>query len=188
MQRRDVLKGLSVLLGTGLSGACQRALEVPAAERVVQAAVYDQQQQQIAHLIADLIIPETDTPGALAAGVGEFIDYVVSTWFQAEEQARFIAGLADVASRSHAEHQATFVELSKEQQVQLLTQIEAVQQPASPFAAFGSGDFFAQIKELTVVGYYTSEVGATIERKYLPMPGHYDGYHQYAEVGRQWAR
>ena len=90
MQRRDLLKGLSLLLGTGLSGACQRALDVPVAERVVLAAVYDQQQQQIAHLIADLIIPETDTPGALDAGVGEFIDYVVSTWFQADEQERFI--------------------------------------------------------------------------------------------------
>ena len=187
MQRRDLLKGLSVLLGTGLSGACQRALEVPAAERDVLAAVYDQQQRQIAHLIADLIIPETDTPGALDAGVGEFIDYVVSTWFQADEQERFIAGLADIASRAQAEHQSSFADLSKEMQVQLLTHIEAAQQPVSPFSSFGSGDFFAQIKELTVVGYYTSEVGATQERKYMPMPGRYDGYHKYAEVGRQWA-
>jgi gluconate 2-dehydrogenase gamma chain len=188
MQRRNVLKGLSVLLGTGLSGACQRALDVPAAERVVAALVYDREQQQIAHLIADLIIPETDTPGALAAGVGEFIDYVVSTWFQADEQQRFIAGLADIGVRAQAEHSASFVELTKDKQVQLLQQIEASQMPASPFSPFGSGEFFAQIKELTVVGYYTSEVGATQERKYVPMPGHYDGYHKYADVSRQWAR
>ena len=150
--------------------------------------MYDLEQQQTAHRIADLIIPETDTPGAIDAGVGEFIDYVVSTWFDPDEQQRFIAGLADIASRAQVAHNASFVDLPTDQQVQLLQQIEAGEQPASPFSAFGAGEFFAQIKELTVVGYYTSEVGATQERKYVPMPGRYDGYHKYAAVGRQWAK
>jgi hypothetical protein len=187
MQRRDVLKGLSLLLGSGLSGACSKALEVPEAERVVSATVYNQDQRHIAHRIADLIIPQTDTPGALDAGVGEFIDYVVSVWFQADEQARFIAGLTGLESAAMTQHKAAFVDLRTEQQVLLLQSIEAAQTPTSPFAPFGSGEFFAQIKELTVVGYYTSEVGATQERKYVPMPGRYDGYHKYADVGRQWS-
>ena len=47
----------------------------------------------------------------------------------------------------------------------------------------GGKAFFEHAKQLTVFGYYTSEIGMTIERRYLPVPGRFDGAYPYAEVG-----
>ena len=46
---------------------------------------------------------------------------------------------------------------------------------------------FARLKELTVVGYYATEVGTKQERQYVPMPGWYDGYYKLSAVGKQWS-
>ena len=189
MQRRDVLKGLTVLLGGGLSTACQQAVQIPPAKRVTSIPVYSNTQRDIAYRVADLIIPVTDTPGALDAGVGEFIDYVVTQWFSEQEQALFITGLDALGDAALLTHNAPFLTLTIQQQVALLERVQAQekQDPAGITQPLGSGSFFKQIKELTVVGYYTSEVGATQERKYIPMPGYYDGYHKLSNVGRQWS-
>lgn len=47
--------------------------------------------------------------------------------------------------------------------------------------------FFRTMKELTVVGYYTSEVGATVELRHEAVPGRYQGCVPFTEVGRTWA-
>lgn len=189
MHRRDVLKGLSVMLGGTLSSACQQAVQIPQAQRIVAAPIYDMTQRDIAYRVADLILPVTDTPGALDAGVGEFIDYVVTQWFTEQEQKRFLAGLDALAEAALKTFGAPFLTLDMQQQVSLLEQAEAQETNVRDDMTqpFGAGSFFKQIKELTVVGYYTSEVGATQERKYTPMPGYYDGYHKFANVGRQWS-
>lgn len=187
MQRRDVLKGLSLLLGGGLSSACQQALNVPVGQRSIGQAGYTQQQRAIAHRVADLIIPATDTPGALEAGAGEFIDYTVAVWFEDDERQRFITGLDDLEQAALERFNVSFIALDEAQQIQLLEKIEQQAAPVDMFQPVGAGDFFAQIKELTVAGYYTSQAGATRELKYLPMPGYYDGHYKFAQTGRQWS-
>ncbi len=47
--------------------------------------------------------------------------------------------------------------------------------------------FFRTMKELTLVGYYTSEPGATRELRHAPVPGRYEGCIPFAQVGRTWA-
>ena len=47
--------------------------------------------------------------------------------------------------------------------------------------------FFRTMKELTLLGYYTSEIGATKELHYLPVPGRFEGCVPIARVGRAWA-
>ena len=60
--------------------------------------------------IAELIIPQTDTPGAKAARVNEFIDLILTEWYDEKERGRFLAGLADVDSRSQKMFGKNFVE------------------------------------------------------------------------------
>lgn len=189
MQRREVLKRVTLLLGGSLSSACQQALQqLRADDRDAVPVAYNPQQREIAHRLADLIIPPTDTPGALQAGVGEFIDYVVSRWYHKGERARFLAGLDQLQRQARVQFGSNFVELPASQQAQLLSDAAASQANESASAqAFGEGSFFTQIKELTVVGYYTSEIGSTQELNYLPMPGSYDGHYKFAQVGRQWS-
>ena len=185
MHRREMLRRLSVLTGGTLSLACQQALAVPPAERAA-ARVYSQEQGALVARLADLIIPTTDTPGAAAAGVGEFIDYVVAAWYSKDERARFVAGLEALETTARESHGKAFLALDENQQTALLGAL-AADEVLDINANFGTGDFFAQLKEMTVVGYYTSEIGATQERSYVPMPGKYDGHFKFDQVGRQWA-
>ena len=188
MQRRDVLKSLAVVLGGAVSHGCSQALEVPVAQRVAVAGVLTDEQRGAVYRCADLIIPTTDTPGALEAGVGEFLDYVISVWYTEDEPEVFFAGLTQLLEEAQSAHGEHFIALKEPQQVALLKAAEAREPASDPFAFGGSNSgFFKKIKELTVTGYYTSEVGATIERKYVPMPGFYDGDYKFSEVGRLWA-
>ena len=188
LERRDLLKGLAVILGAAISPACQRAAEVPAAQRMAGVARWSLEQRAIAHRCADLIMPATDTPSALAVGVGEFMDYVASVWLQQSELEELLAGLNGLQEEAQRQYAKDFVHLSETEQVQLLTQMEA----ASSVLNAGwqeelRSKVFARLKELTVVGYYSSEVGAKQERVYVPMPGRYDGYFKLNKVGRQWS-
>ena len=188
LERRDLLKGLAVVLGAAISPACQRAAEVPAAQRMAGVARWSLEQRAIAHRCADLIMPATDTPSALAVGVGEFMDYVASVWLQQSELDELLVGLNGLQEEAQRQYTKNFVDLSEMEQVQLLTQMETA---SSVLNASSQEELrskvFARLKELTVVGYYSSEVGAKQERVYVPMPGRYDGYFKLNKVGRQWS-
>ncbi len=188
MQRRDVLKSLAVVLGGAISQSCSQALDVPAAQRVALAGAMTDAQRGAVYRCADLIIPTTDTPGAIEAGVDEFLDYVISVWYSEDEREVFFAGLEQMLEQAQSTYGAHFGALNESQQVALLQAAEAREPASDAFAFVNSGSgFFSKIKELTVIGYYMSEVGATLERKYVPMPGFYDGDYKFSEVGRLWA-
>ena len=133
--------------------------------------------------IAELIIPRTDTPGASDAGVPGFIDQMMANYYLDEDKLEFQAGLKQVDADAQAAHGKNFVDLTEEEQVALLEEYDQ--------AAFGEdGDrehFFRRMKELTVLGFCTSEAGATEFLKYDPVPGDYKGCIPYSDVGRTWA-
>jgi len=127
----------------------------------------------MATTIADAIIPTTDTPGARAAGVGPFMDFMVEQTFDAEELNRFLAGLDEVDSRSLRTVGTSFLEATETQRIDVLTGMEA---EALTSAEGGSPPhFFDTIKSLTLFGYYTSEIGMTEELGWRMIPGSYDG-------------
>jgi hypothetical protein len=106
-------------------------------------------------VLSELIIPQTDTPGARAAKVNEFIDLVLSDALEPERK-EFLRGLAWMDARSRELYGADFVAASSEQQTSLLTRI------SSPEPAAGDevgAEFFRAVKGMTITGYYSSEVG-----------------------------
>ena len=120
---------------------------------------------------AELILPQTDTPGALAAGVPQFIDFMLAEGFADPEREHFLAGLDEVEGISQREFKLPFLELAAQRQVTILQQLEAA--TGTGTSADNPG-FFRVLKELTLIGYYTSEPGATLEARYVPMPGRYE--------------
>jgi len=109
--------------------------------------------------IADLIIPATDTPGALLSRVPSYIDLVVSR--NSEHQSVYKDGLEWLQKASMERHQKPFVQLTEEQQIAILT-------PLCDAADAGklahAGDvFFRAIKNMTADGYYTSKDGLSGE-------------------------
>jgi hypothetical protein len=135
----------------------------------------------------DQIIPATDTPGAKGARVNEFIDVILTEWATEEERTRFLDGLAVVDKQSNQLFGKDFVAASTSQQVTLLrsmddaaTVIRAEMRrhaPNTPPEADSQlkGDFFIVFKNITLHGYYTSEVAFTKELNLEIIPGAFHG-------------
>lgn len=127
-------------------------------------------------VVAEVIIPATETPGARAAGVPQFVDRALAGYYDPADGARLKAGLDRIDSDARAAHGAAFASLTGAQQLALLTRYDAE-----------GVAFFRALKELITIGYFTSEPGATIALRYDPVPGDYRGCIPFSEVGRGWA-
>ena len=189
MDRRELLK--FVALGTALPAM---PAEVLAALREVHAGlasnpprkVFTAHQDATVATMAELIIPATDTPGAKAARVNEFIDHIVADWYSGEERARFLAGLADVDSRAQSQFQKNFVDASLAQQSEILRALGAEMAHATAVLATAprgyrgstpepEDNFYFMFRQLTLTGYFTSEAGFTLQLKEVIIPGRFDG-------------
>lgn len=140
--------------------------------------------------VVDRIIPTTDTPGAVEVGVPEFVDVMLKDNYQEGAQKRFLEGLAELEKDAMSNHNSSFVQLSTEQQDALLKKYdEAAYETINKDGYNGDRErpFFNMIKELTLVGFFTSEVGATEVLQYDPLPGTYEGCVPLEEVGKAWA-
>jgi hypothetical protein len=136
--------------------------------------------------MTDLIIPETDTPGAKAVRVNEFIDLILTEWAHEDERQKFLSGLEDIDKRSNAIFGKNFIDGTPVQQEAVLSEldqryaIDREDRAAHPYVrrphnAEFTGDFFGVVKRLTLYGYYTSEVGFTQELRKQIIPGAYHG-------------
>ena len=134
--------------------------------------------------IADHILPETDTPGARAVGVHRFIDAMLAECYPVEERERFLAGLADVDAHARRTCGRAFLQCATTEQRALLVHLDREAFATTPGP---EAPFFRTMKELTLVGYYTSEIGDTRELRHAPVPGRFDGCVPLAEIGRAWA-
>ena len=194
--RREALSRVAILLGGAISPPTLAGVLDAATRRAWATAqgwtprTLNASQTELVAVIAEHIIPETDTPGARAAGVHRFVDTLLADHYPAAERDRFLDGLRGVDTRSRSRHGKPFVECVAEQRVALLTEMdEETYPPRGSDTATPAGDetwFFRRMKELTLVGYYTSEMGATRELHISPF-GPYHGDIPYRSVGRSWA-
>jgi gluconate 2-dehydrogenase gamma chain len=177
--RRGVLASASLLLGGEVLLPLAKALAADEAPGFAasQPQFTPEQRAQV-FAISERIIPTTDTPGAIAAGVPAFIEMMLVDWYAPGDRDEFMNGLGLVEGYARVQYEKAFAELAPEQQDSILTL--AMQ---GRIQALG-GDFFQHCRQLVVLGYYTSEIGCKQERVYVPVPGHYDGKYPYAEVRR----
>lgn len=200
MQRRDFIAGTSLLLGglsaSGLANALAGKVDVARSTRTVRRTLTREQLAMI-NTLSDLVIPRTDTPGAVDAGVPEFLEHIVSSWYTDTEFAVFVDGLAWLGRAARERFGRGYVACSAGEQTRLLEEMEVQARdyhrahPAkvTTDSVMGKGaidqhaPFFTKLKELVVVGYYTSELAATTEIIYLPVPMKYAGEATLAESG-----
>lgn len=135
--------------------------------------------------MAEVILPRTETSGATDVGVGEFIDLMLTEWFEEAERARFLGGLADVDARSQTLFGKNFVECPAPQQGEILIALGEQMMEEERMVKERSlanqteppvpQNFYLTFRRLTLTGYYTSEAGATEELHFQIIPGRYDG-------------
>lgn len=186
INRREALRRTALLLGGVVSASTLAGVlagcEAPRTEDAWTPRILTVEQNELVATIAEHILPETDTPGARSVGVHRFIDTMLAEYFGPSDRAAFLAGLSDVDARTTQSGAKTFVAAPKARQIAVLKELdrEAYSNAASPH-------FFRTMKELTLVGYYTSEVGATKELQYNPAPGRFEGCVPLSRIGRTWA-
>ena len=185
MERREILRyiGIASIAGTfpGFSKwafACPQG-HTPAAApnsspHEYQPLFFSSADYRMVEHIAEMIIPEDDTPGAKQAGVAEFIDFMVANRVPVstsrevrstedaieigkDAQNRFLAGLDWINAHCHAEFGHTFMDSSSQQQSSLLEEL-AYKAKFKPTTESGRA-FFQMMRDYTVVGYYTTRIG-----------------------------
>ena len=180
MDRRELL---ALLGGAGLAGfACRPdkgpgdpSLQLAQGGSPYQFKALDAHQAATVAVLVDCIIPATETPGAAAAGVPEFIDVIVGEWYQPDERTQFLAGLTELDQRSAALGTGRFLDLDGGQQVALLETVEAEAFAARKADPKAPTPFWLRLKSLTVYGYYNSAVGSLQELDRPAIPGRFDG-------------
>ena len=205
MNRRDAIGRVALLMGGAVIGAefflsgCK-----PATATVADLFSDD----HVAYLneVADTILPTTSSPGAKAANVGHFIAVMVQDCYTAADQKTFLEGLTKLDDAAKKQSNNKFLDLSASQRTDLLVALDKeqkeytakVDKELSEDAIKHKGEtgykapdkehhYFRMIKELTLLGYFTSEIGATKALRYIAVPGHYDGNLPYKKGDKAWA-
>ena len=114
--------------------------------------------------IVDLIIPATDTPGALAAGVPAYVDLVIAR--NTDQQLAVADGLRWLDSEATRIGSKKFLELTEKQQLSILEPLCELADATTGLARGRNVQFFALLKSLTADGYYTSRQGLRQELGY----------------------
>jgi hypothetical protein len=138
--------------------------------------------------IAETILPETKTPGAKAAGVGPFMALMVADAYDPREQAVFREGLETLERESRRQNGGGFMASSPAQRLALLRRLD--REAIDYMREEGAGDrphYFRLIKELTLLGYFTSEIGCTQAMRYVETPGRFDPCITYTVGDKAWA-
>jgi hypothetical protein len=192
--RRDALKRIGIALGvpalSHLSADALLALGRGLHERISEEAgrhvfrTLDAHQGRTVRVLVDRILPETDSPGALAVRADEFIDLMLAEVLPTEDRDRFLAGLARLDEASRSRFGRDFASIEPEQQVRLMESQEeeaaASARDAPAKMSWGRPEpprahFFHQLKHLTLLAYYTSEPGLVGELGFVMIPGSYPG-------------
>ena len=169
MQRREALRLLAAGAALPLFSRDALALFQEVHDQLPEAAalkVLNPHQNATVIAISETIIPQTDTPGAKGARVNEFIDVILADWYDEAERDSFLSDLAQFNVRCHDLLGKDFAECSEKQQAQFLKIVddEMPESRGRPGADWAPHDpqpqeFFGRIKQLTLVGYYTSQIG-----------------------------
>jgi gluconate 2-dehydrogenase gamma chain len=190
MNRREALQRTALVLGYAISGPALMGIMngcKAAPELTYTPSFFTKEQAETVSELAQLIIPKTDTPGAKEAGVPGFIDQILQECFTTEDQQRFITGLTEFEADVKTSFGDTFVYLDAEKQTQAFQKHHDAAVEAARAKPSEPKPFVLMVKELTLLGFFTSEPGATQVLQYEAVPGRYTGCAPLAEVGKAWA-
>ncbi|MEN9571359.1 MAG: hypothetical protein RL172_2590 [Bacteroidota bacterium] len=203
MNRRDLVKQIALLTGGVVIGSelfltgCKTGAKSDAGFTPASIALLDE--------IGETIIPTTATPGAKAAQVGSFMQVYVTDCYTQKQQDAFTKGLAGVEEACKKATGKTFTEADAKQRHDFLVSLEkeakdfnAKNQEADKAqqeAAYKAGKefegspahYYTMIKQLTLMGFFTSKTGATETLRHVQVPGKYDGALPYKKGDKAWA-
>ena len=181
MNRRDAIAAVGALLGTTIiSEELFAASKLSGGTAVKINDLFSTKDVQLLDEIADTIIPQTDTPGAKAAKAGEFMALMMTDCYTARDRNVFINGIKQIDEEAATMFNTSFIACTPLQRKELLIKLDTDQKQHQRIRKYGQPvHYFRLMKELTLLGYFTSEIGATQQLRYEEVPGRYDACVSY---------
>jgi hypothetical protein len=191
IDRREAIRRVSALLGgvalvggSALLTGC-RSESAPAA---AGAGPFTPDDVAFLDEVAETILPETETPGAKAAKVGAFMALMVTDCYEEENQKVFRRGMQQLDEASQAAAKMPFMSATPEVRLALLQSLDREQKAYMVKKKDNEpSHYFRMMKELALLGYFTSEIGYTQAMRYAESPGRFDPCVPYAAGERSWA-
>jgi hypothetical protein len=188
MNRRDALSRVALIMGGTVVGAEIFLSGCKSGGPLAEGLPFSKNDIAFLDEVAETIIPATSTPGAKAAKVGDFMSVMVSDCYEEKNQKIFIEGMKKLNEACSKQHGSDFLSASSDQRKTLLT---AIDKEAKEYQAAKQKDdpshYFTLMKQLTLLGYFTSEIGATQALRYEAVPGRYEGCVPYKKGDKAWA-
>lgn len=185
INRREALKSVVLMMGGTMVGA-NVTLTGCAPEKQIEGLDFSEDELAYMDEIGEAIIPTTDTPGAKAAGIGSFMAMMVKSTYTEEQQKSFVNGLNRLKSDFKVDNSKEFMDATVEERTNYLNQIN---KKAMVPATEGNKDdnCILMLKDLTLLGYFTSEIGATQALRFVETPGRYEPCIEYKKGDKAWA-
>jgi Gluconate 2-dehydrogenase subunit 3 len=207
LTRREALQIVAALLGGAALTGGERVLAISVDEAAMAVAteqgtsLFTAADVAVLDEIAETILPETSTPGAKAAKTGAFMALMVTEAYDARQQQVFRAGLSKVDEACRTAHGVPFMQATPAQRLSVVEALDREQKsamdartpartnraPAAPAAPDEPAHYFRMMKELTLLGYFTSEIGYTKAMRYRESPGRFDPCAPQAPGDKIWA-
>jgi hypothetical protein len=188
MNRREALERVALLMGGTVIGGAAFLQGCKSTD--TKTAGFSLTADQLAFLdeVAETIIPATSTPGAKAAKVGAFMQVMVTDCYDQKDQQVFVSGITEIDNASKKTFSKGFMEITAEERTSLLNGINKELKTYNESKKEGDPNhYFGLMKQLTLLGFFTSEVGATQALRYVAVPGKYEGCIPYAKGDKAWA-
>lgn len=190
MNRREALSSVALLLGGTIIGAEAFLSGCTNTDKNIGAAGLNFSPDDISFLdeVGETIIPATSTPGAKEAKIGEFMKTIVTDCYEPKDQQIFLDGMKKLDEASKKKNGKSFLAANPQERHDLLVDLDKEQKDyMSKKKPEDPSHYFRMMKELTLWGYFTSEVGATKALRYIAVPGKYEGCIPYKKGDKAWA-
>ena len=209
-----MLGGIALVGGSALITGCREGEEKKPAPASAQ-SMFSPDEVAFLDEVADTILPTTSTPGAKAAKTGAFMAVMVRDTYAPREQKVFRAGMKSIDDATQKAHSVSFMKATPQQRLSVLEVLDKDQKsymdarkaevkkkaeehltdqgkeaaPGAPTAMTEKppAHYFRMMKELALLGYFTSEIGMTQALRYVEAPGRYDPCVPYKPGEKAWA-
>jgi hypothetical protein len=207
LTRREAMLSVTALLGgtalIGGDGLIAYSFDESALEAAIAQGTGEFTAEQVALLdeIAETMLPATSTPGAKAAKTGAFMALMVTETYTEPDRRVFRSGMSQLDAACRSMHGAGFMQVTPAQRLALLETLDREQKtameeranaprsraPAAPAVEGEPAHYFRMMKELALLGYFTSEIGYTQAMRYVESPGRFDPCVPHAPGDKTWA-
>ncbi len=189
LSRRKTLQGLLAISAAGAISACSnsdtgKTKSTNAADLAYasEGAFFSASEMAFLSSVAQTIIPQTDTAGAVEAGVPETLQGLASEWGDDAYRRYWREGVRELSGAFRKQSGQNFADMSDAQQLNLLSRFDA-----KVFDGSADNKFYRDLKSTVVQAYYMSEAGASEELAYEAVPGEWIGCVPLSDQPKTWA-